>query len=125
MISSNALKSAGRGVSKLSFCPVRGWTKPSRAACRAWRGKSRMAAAGEVDPDLVGPPGGEAALEQAGAEAPGAADGVAGQRRLAAARDDGHPLAFARVAPDGALDGAFGGAGQTPDQREVGAVEVP
>ncbi len=83
--------SGGGSLAKLSGWPVRGWAKPRLAACSAWRGKSsslladrlgqragggrdaaqveriadhRMAAAGEVHADLMGPPGGQPAFQQ-------------------------------------------------------------
>src|ERR1035437_747938 len=41
--SMSACMSAGSGVSNDNAAPVRGWAKPSRAACKAWRGKSNNA----------------------------------------------------------------------------------
>ena len=84
----------------------------------------RIAPAGEVHANLVRPPGREAAFQQRRRRLPGALRAVAGERGLAAAGDDGHALAVARVAPDRALDLAFQRTGQAPGQREVGTIQI-
>ena len=71
----------------------------------------RVTARGEVNADLVRPPGRQAAFQQAGwFPRPGGA--VAGQCRLAAVADNRHPLAVLLVAADGALDLTAGGDGR-------------
>ena len=143
--------SAGSAVSKCRRHPVRGWSKPRLAACNAWRGKSsraprtvggrsrggrgdaaqvdgiadqRVPDARQVDADLVRPPGREHDGEQARGRRPGALRRVVGQRRLAAPSDDGHALAVARVASDGALDVPAAGDGTPQASGYVVAVEV-
>ena len=68
--------------------------------------------------------GREFTLQQADRRVPMRERAIAGQRRLAAPGDHRHPLAFARVAADRALDLAGGGVRQAPGQRQIGAVEV-
>src|SRR5579863_688087 len=60
----------------------------------------RMASAGQMNTDLVGAPGGEAAFQQCDRGAPGSERAVVGKGRLAVAADHGHALAVALVAAD-------------------------
>ena len=76
----------------------------------------RVAAMGEMDTNLVGASGLEAAFEQTGGVADDAAHPVVGHRRPAALGHDRHPFAVQRAAPDIAFDAARGWAGQSPYQ---------
>ena len=79
---------------------------PRRARSRAVDrvARDRVAERGEVDPDLVGPPGDEVELEERPA-GEALADPVAGDGRSTVG-DHGHPLPVLRVATDRRLDPA-------------------
>ena len=139
---SRSSRSAGNGASTEMLSLVMGWTKPSRWAWRAWRrtwigrlgafagaveliAQDRVADLGQVDPDLVGPPG----LQPAGQQARRLAEAL--QRPRSASRPPrplgrapGHPAAaVAPVGDQGQVDPAGGGQEDSLDDRQVDALD--
>src|SRR4030042_2553557 len=82
-----------------------------------------MADGSEVDADLVGAPSGRGALDERAA-VQALADAVGGAGR-ASALDDGHALAVAGVAPDGAFDDALPRLETASHEGEVSLLHRP
>src|SRR6185312_14840612 len=99
---------------------------PAAAAAVDGVADHRVAALGEVDPDLVGAPGGEPAFDQRGAPGKAAFDPVAGQRRLAVGgAHHRHLLPIARAAADIAGDLARRWSRDAPYEGGIGAFDPP
>ncbi len=88
-----------------------------------WITDDRISLLREMDADLMGAPGREPAFQQCYGCVPGL-PGLIGGAGSFAARYHGHALAVARVAPDGALDIAGRGAGQTPGESQIIAIDI-